>query len=240
LFTHDGSLWQCRQSTGQTPGGPHWLCVAHGASRAAAPDEDAVQERQITKAVGQLRAEVEMKIAEMKERMGTISGKLPIANAWAPETVTYASALVTHDGACWQAVRDTARPPGASEDWVLIARAGDDGVSPTARGEFDPKDAYGRLDIVIRDGSSFIATQDNPGVPGEGNSGWQLLALRGPKGEPGMAGSRGRKGDQGPPGPMIVDWRVSDYKVVPFTQDGAGPVLDLFPMLTTYRRETTD
>ena len=101
-----------------------------------------------------------------------------------------------HGGACWQALTDTAQRPGC-EDWVLIARAGRDGASMTPRGEFDPGDSYGLLDIVTRNGCSYIAVRADPDVPADDGSGWMLLASRGEKGAQGKAGPRGAKGDKG-------------------------------------------
>jgi hypothetical protein len=50
----------------------------------------------------------------------------------------------------------------------------------TVRGTYDPKIDYQRLDVVARDGSSFVARCDNPGpCPGPH---WQLLASRGKRG----------------------------------------------------------
>lgn len=181
-------------------------------------------------------AELRSEIAEMKERMRATVGELPIARAWTPSSVTYAGAFVTDgDGSLWQARRDTAVRPSSCDDWVLVARAGRDATSPTPRGEFDPTDAYAVNDIVSRDGSSFIATRDNPGVPGDGG-GWQPLALRGEQGAKGAKGARGSRGARGEKAGAlwVAAWRLDPagcYSVVPVMSDGTlGARLSLKPL----------
>jgi hypothetical protein len=84
LFTHQGSLWQARRTTGQPPGGAHWVCLAPGASKGQRHEVDIVasdQERErahddIGEAIAKLRTEVENKFATREERLGMIPGKL--------------------------------------------------------------------------------------------------------------------------------------------------------------------
>jgi hypothetical protein len=170
----DGSLWQAREDTGERPGGGDWVCVACGASTAQRGEVDIrVSDRErwrarddIAEAIAKLRTEVEKKFATMEERWRTIAGKLPLARAWALETVTYQGSFVVHDGACWQALTDTAQHPGG-EDWILIVRAGRDGRDGRGiclRGSYDMHDAYARLDVVEFGGEPFIALCDNPGM----------------------------------------------------------------------------
>lgn len=72
---------------------------------------------------------------------------------------------------------------------------GKDGASITPRGTFDPEAEYSQLDVVMLNGSSFVATMDAPGeCPG---GGWQLLASRGSRGDRGDRGEAGREGKQG-------------------------------------------
>ena len=69
-----------------------------------------------------------------------------------------------------------------------------------------PAKKYHCLDIVTRDGSSFIARRDFPGAcPGED---WQLLAGAGPSGPQGPQGEKGES-VVGPPGklPIVQPWR---------------------------------
>ena len=124
-----------------------------------------------------------------------------------------------HGGACWQALTDTAQRPG-SEDWVLIARAGRDGASMTPRGEFDPGDSYGLLDIVTRDGCSYIAVRTDPDVPADDGSGWMLLA------------SRGEKGAQG------ATANVSEFRLL-LEDATVAPALELRPLFEEFYRQVT-
>jgi hypothetical protein len=74
--------------------------------------------------------------------------------------------VVVHEGATYQALRDTGRAPPHSVDWICIASAGRDGVdaiTPTIRGTFNPKASYKQLDIVAYNKGSFIARHDDPG-----------------------------------------------------------------------------
>jgi hypothetical protein len=106
-------------------------------------------------------------------------GQLPIATAFVPDTVHYAGDAVTHAGALWQATKDTGRAPPHA-DWICLAAAGQDGITPTIRGTYDPAGIYARLDIVALNGSSFIARKDQPGpCPGED---WQLIVSVGKQG----------------------------------------------------------
>jgi hypothetical protein len=80
--------------------------------------------------------------------------------------VSHEREFVCHDGAAYQARKDTAQTPGSS-DWVCLARAGRDvcvGRTPNIRGTYGAHKTYQRLDIVAMDGASFIAKYDNSGV----------------------------------------------------------------------------
>jgi hypothetical protein len=121
-------------------------------------------------------------------------GKLAMVKSWVPETVFYAGDVVSHGGGTWQATKDTGQQPGG-RDWICLAVAGRDGGSITVRGTFDETAEYRRLDVVARNGGSFVALKDAPGrCPG---SGWQLLASQGRRG---IAGARGERGPRGDPG----------------------------------------
>jgi hypothetical protein len=178
------------------------------------------------------------------ERIGAISGKLPIAKAWVPETVTYRGALVVHDGACWQALQDTAQPPGGC-DWVNVARAGRDGrdsASLNLRGPYDMGQPYERLDVVEFGGDAFVARHDGPGLcPGED---WLALSASGPKGDKGETGPRGHRGDRGAAGhPVTISsWLVDPerYKASPRLSNGqVGPMLDLRPLFELFQKQTS-
>lgn len=84
------------------------------------------------------------------------------------------------------------------------------------KGVFDARSVYGRLDVVVKDSSSFVALRDNPGAcPGDG---WQMIAC---------GGKRGPTGERGPPGPAGAAPRFNGAK---FSHRGmeietsAGPI----------------
>ena len=144
-------------------------------------------------AIDELRNSFEVELAEHKERLVAVSGKLPVSKIWCPESVTYGGEVASYDGSLYQARKDTARIPTGS-DWICVARAGCDGRTPKVCGPYDVRKSYARLDIVVCDnGTSFIAKRDDPG-PCPGN-GWEMLAARGRSGETivGRAGHPAKK-----------------------------------------------
>jgi hypothetical protein len=147
-------------------------------------------------------------------------GQLPVVKAYQPEAVHYEGDVVVHQGATWQAQRDTGRAPPHG-DWVCLAAAGRDACSPTIRGTYDGAATYARLDIVALNGSTFIARKDTPGVcPGDG---WQVMSIRGKPGMKGPPGERGAKGDPGSAAPTILAWTIDcgNYLVTPIMSDGS-------------------
>jgi hypothetical protein len=165
-------------------------------------------------------------------------GKLPLVKLWTPETVYYAGDVVAHDGGTFQAKRDTGQPPSRA-DWVCLAAAGRDGNSVTVRGTFDETTEYRRLEVVARNGGSFVALKDAPGpCPG---SGWQLIASQGRRGVAGEKGERGPKGDPGSSGATIREWKVdrTRYVATPVMSDGSdGPQLELRGLFEQFLHET--
>jgi hypothetical protein len=138
--------------------------------------------------------------------------------------VYYEADVVTHEGATYQALRDTARAPPHAEHWICLASAGRDAITPTVRGTFDTTARYKKLDIATFDRSAFIARHDDPG-PCPSN-GWQLITAHGAPGEkgpPGPRGERGTQGSNGEPGASIVDWHIDrpNYQAIPVMSDGA-------------------
>jgi hypothetical protein len=135
--------------------------------------------------------------------------------------------VVVHDGASYQALRDTGFSP-PHEDWICLARNGEDGSSVMIAGTWDEHVSYNRNVIVALNGSSFISRKASPGqCPGED---WQLVASHGKpgiKGPPGERGQNGQKGDTGPrgergePAPRIVGWRIdrSEFTITPVLSD---------------------
>jgi hypothetical protein len=155
---------------------------------------------------------------------------------WVPETVNYAGDVVAYDGGTFQAKRDTGQPPSHA-DWICLATAGLDGNSITVRGTFDETADYRRLEVVARNGGSFIARKDAPGpCPG---SGWQLLASQGKRG---VAGEKGERGPTGLSGATIRDWKIdrASYVATPVMSDGCdGPPLELRGLFEQFLREVS-
>src|SRR4029077_5473983 len=120
-------------------------------------------------------------------------GTLPVVRAWSDE-IHYQGAVVAQDGATWQAVRDTGRPP-PHEDWVCLATAGRDGADGASFrvcGTWGVAAKYRVLDVVVLHGGGFGAHRNDPGpCPGDG---WQLMASQGKQGKPGEKGGKGDKG----------------------------------------------
>ena len=179
------------------------------------------------------------------------AGRLPLITEYEPKRVYYRAECVTLLGSCYQAIKDTGEAPPDRECWRVIASGGRDGASPTVRGTYDRSTDYQALDIVMSNGSSFIARHDAPGeCPGEG---WQVLALVGKRGEQGQAGQkgpRGEKGDRGERGAPGIDgqpareWvanRVDrdSYTIFPILSDRSeGPPLEFRPLLEQFLSET--
>lgn len=159
-------------------------------------------------------------------------GKLPLVREWTDE-VHHEGDVVTHDGATYQAMRDTGKSPPHA-DWQCIAaagRAGKDADEIEVKATFDPDKPYKRLNIVALNGAAFIARKDDPGpCPGEG---WQVIAMRGKPGQPGEAkkGDPGKsiKGDAGPP---VVAMHVDEEGLLTLVNgDGSTVECDLYPVL---------
>lgn len=162
-------------------------------------------------------------------------GKLNIVEQWAGG-VHYEGDVRAHNGATWQALKDTADEPG-SDDWICIAARGadglngEDGASLNPRGLWAPADSYKRLDIVALDGGAFIATKDEPGpCPGPD---WKLLCQRGKRGERGEKGEKGERGERGLPAEPVVAMSVDDEGMVTLTNgDGTQIQCDFYPVLS--------
>ena len=101
---------------------------------------------------------------------------------------------------------------------------GPEGRSVNPRGTFSPDEEYARLDLVVLNGSGFIAIKDDPGpCPG---AGWQLHASRGSRGERGERGLPGRDGlpgKDGAPGPR----GAPGASVAAYYEDGDDQVITL-------------
>jgi hypothetical protein len=178
-------------------------------------------------------------------------GRLPVITEYEAKKVYYRGECVVFMGGCYQAFKDTGEPPIDRESWRLLAASGRDGDSPTVRGTYDRTEDYRALDIVMLNGSSFIARHDAAGdCPGEG---WQVLALVGKRGEPGQPGAKGPRGERGERGERGAngvdgaparDWvanRVDrdSYTIFPILSDRSeGPPLEFRPLLEQFLSET--
>jgi hypothetical protein len=172
-------------------------------------------------------------------------GKLPLVKLWMPETVYYEGEVVAYGGGTFQAKRDTGQPPSHA-DWICLATPGRDGKIITVRGTFDETVDYRHLDVVARNGGSFIALKDAPGpCPGPG---WQLLASQGKRGPAGQSGEKGERGERGPrgdpglSGATICGWKIDcpRYLATPLMSDGAeGPPLELRELFEQFLLEAS-
>jgi hypothetical protein len=170
---------------------------------------------------------------------------LPKVKAWTEGDVHYEADVVTHNGATWQALRDTGRKPGEA-DWIMLARAGLDAQPFNVRGTFSETIAdYKKFDVVALNGSSFVARSDKPGAcPGPG---WQLIASAGRPGKPGPKGERGEKGlpgaqgQQGDAAPIILAWKIDrqNFSVTPIMSDASEvPPIELRDLFEQFQIET--
>jgi hypothetical protein len=159
-------------------------------------------------------------------------GRFVVPLAW-QRGVSYGGDLVTHAGATWCAMRDTAEEP-PDDDWVCVAERGTDGRSPAFQGTWKAARTYELLDVVAMDGSSFVALWDAPGAcPGDG---WQLIASRGKSGPPGAPGPIGERGYPGPPGPAPVTLECDGELLRLRLSDGSTIDCDLYPVLARVAR----
>jgi integrin beta 3 len=157
---------------------------------------------------------------------------------WTVDRIFYQSDIATHLGSTWQAVRDTAKEPGTSEDWRQIAAAGAPGLSFNIRGTYEAGESYRRLDVVTLDYGWFVAKRDDPGsVPGPG---WQSgpVGRRGEKGVPGERGPAGPRGEQGKSAPHWAGVKVEGFTLKVHMSDGTvGPTINLADMFRQYEVE---
>lgn len=155
-------------------------------------------------------------------------GRMAAVEPWTDQ-IHYEGAIRSHNGATFQALRDTAKEP-PSEDWACLAERGSDGTdgkSLNPRRLWSADEEYGRLDVVALNGGSFVALTDNPGpCPGDG---WMLLTSQ---------GKTGRPGDPGRPGPPVKGMAIDDNAVLTLTNaDGSTITCDLYPLLSRLDRK---
>jgi hypothetical protein len=161
-------------------------------------------------------------------------GELTRVVPWT-DRIFYEGDVVTHGGSCWQAACDTAKQPGASDQWRLVAAAGAPGLSFTIRGTYSEKESYHALDIVTLDHGWFVAKVDNPGaIPGPD---WQSGPV-GKRGEKGLPGDKGPKGDPGNSAPHWVGAKIDGYTLKVVMSDGViGPPISLAPLFEQHDAE---
>jgi len=130
--------------------------------------------RALGQLLGEEREKLERKTQEFSVKLAKLAGavdvlrgaaplppaKFPSVKAWSEDTVYHEGDIVTFAGGTYQAQRNTARAPSA-KDWICLAVAG---AGFTVRGTYAGGEKYKNLDVVMMNGSSFVALQDNPGV----------------------------------------------------------------------------
>jgi chitodextrinase len=272
VVAFDGSTWQATKDTAQAPGtGGDWQLLARGGSDAFRPQVPGThgaekkyrcldivardgssfiarrdfpgvcpgEDWQLLAGAG--RSGPQGPQGEKGESVVGPPGKLPAVKRWQPETVFYQGDVVASDGGMFQAARDTGQPPHHS-DWICLARGGRDAKNFTVRGIYRSGERYQVLDIVSKNGGSFIARRDDPGeCPGDG---WTNLTLPGKRGAEGAVGPKGDKGDQGAKGdaePTILEWVLDydNYRAIPLMSDGSpAPVLELRGLFERFFDET--
>jgi hypothetical protein len=147
--------------------------------------------------------------------------------------VVYEGELASFGGQLYQARVDTGLQ-------TLVARAGRDAAQVAPRGEWSASVSYDLLDLVTYREGSYLATRDNPGRPGDGEGGWQVIAAKGARGEPGPRGPRGAHGAA----ETAVTIRagsvdVHEYTARPALNNGeVGAILDLRPLFEQFHSES--
>ncbi|WP_307968475.1 hypothetical protein [Sinorhizobium medicae] len=150
---------------------------------------------------------------------------------WIDGSVFHSGQLVHCEGSTFCARRDTARRP-PHDDWSPVALKGKDAHAGEARGLYDPKAGYLKLDRVAFDGSEWIARRDDPGpLPGDD---WMLAVKAGSRGKPGERGPPGAKGD---PGIGVKDGTCDGFTLRLTLDDGRAVIVDLSPAFDRYHRE---
>ena len=165
--------------------------------------------------------------------------KFPRIKAFSADTIYHEGDIVAFAGSTYQATKDTARAPG-TRDWICLAIAG---AGFTVRGTYGNAVENRQLDVVMVNGSSFVALKDLPGpCPGDD---WQLLASRGSRGHQGPSGERGLmglRGERGAAAPTIQSWCIdrTRYTATPIMSDGSiGPSLELRGLFEQFFAETS-
>jgi len=166
-------------------------------------------------------------------------GLLPALKTWRQDEITYRGEVVSYDGGCFQAVKDTAMVPGG-KDWIMLAAAGTPGRSMRLRGLYREGEHYDELDVVSFERTWFVAKRDGAGVcPGPD---WQG-GPTGKKGDKGLPGERGPQGLQGQDGAPAREWVAvkvdrENYSLTAIMSDGSeGPSFSVRELFDQYDYE---
>jgi len=181
----------------------------------------------------ELRLQMMAMLAEAREEIATL-------RAWRAEAALQVASLVGPPGpagptgAQGEAGEGIVGPAGEQGIPGPTGERGDDGRTLAFRGHWKAASTYEALDVVMVEGSSFVAVSDAPGAcPGEG---WRLLSPRGKAGPPGPAGAIGERGYPGPPGPLPEALVVDDDGMLTLRySDGTRLDCDLYPLFARVR-----
>jgi hypothetical protein len=125
--------------------------------------------------------------------------------------------------------------PGERGEKGETGSQGPEGRGFTVRGTYAPERDYYIGDIVMLNGSSFVAQRNVPGhCPGNG---WQLWASVGRTGKPGDRGESGQRGERGLPGPAVIGgtFDVKEMKLILVRDDSEKITIDAYPFAETIR-----
>jgi hypothetical protein len=114
---------------------------------------------------------------------------------------------------------------------------GKDAYPGEVKGVFSADEDYRARDIVMFDGSSWIARRDGPGsIPGDG---WMQLACKGKRGDRGERGERGLEGKAGKDGvmPIQIFYDVEEMKQITTLDNGEVLEADIEPLARMIRGE---
>lgn len=163
-------------------------------------------------------------------------GKLPIVRQWT-SGVWYEGDVAYHDGATFQALRDTASAPPHA-DWQPIATKGVDGRSIEWHGKWSDERSYAIGDAVSWDGALWIAERASPSEPGIEDSGWRIAL---PRGQRGSEGKPGRQGLPGKDGASVIAIRATGNgpELAAVRDDGETIPFDIEPVLRWYHEQVT-
>jgi hypothetical protein len=112
---------------------------------------------------------------------------------------------------------------------------------PRVCGTYSEAEIYLQHDVVVRNGSSYIARRDSPGeCPGPG---WQQISMVGRTGSRGERGYTGERGAKGESGATFIGWKIDkrNYVATPFMSDGKiGPPLHLRELFQQFFAQTSE